>query len=115
MADSTSPVVEPLRFDDSSAAQLAAALNQLIDELTTFRRAGELHARHAGRDWSGYSRRWFDQQVDELMDLTTTSSRVTSSELQAVQRARAWAAAELQRRQDEAAAAAAAAAATAGS
>ena len=98
---------EPVRFDDAAAGQLATALHELVDELTRFRRASELHAQVACRDWAGYSRQWFDDQVAGLLDLARVTGALADDERAAVERARAWAAAELQRRIDEATAAAA--------
>lgn len=109
--DDTTAAVEPVRFDDATAGALATALDDLIDELTRFRRASDLHAQIARRDWAGYSRRWFDDQVASLLDLARVSGHLADDERAAVERARAWAAAELQRRLDEAAAIAAATAA----
>lgn len=103
--------VEPVRFDDAAAGRLAAALNDLVDELGAFRRAADLHAAAARTDWSGYSRHWFDEQVAGLLDLTRVTGALADDERAAVERARAWAAQELQRRLDEATRAAAAEAA----
>lgn len=103
--------MEPVRFDDDAASALAIALDDLVDELARFRRAGDLHAQVARHDWAGYSRRWFDDQVASLLDLARVTGHLADDERAAVERARAWAAAELQRRLDEAAAIAAAAAA----
>lgn len=104
----TTAAIEPVHFDDATASALARALHDLVDELTRFRRAGDLHAQVARRDWAGYSRRWFDDQVASLLDLARVTGQLADDERAAVERARAWAAAELQRRLDEAAAIAAA-------
>jgi hypothetical protein len=100
---------EPVRFDDGAAGTLASALDELVDELTRFRRAADLHAELARQDWVGYTRRWFDDQVADLLALARATGHLAEDERAAVERARAWATAELQRRLDEAAAAAAAA------
>lgn len=100
--------IVPVRFDDAVAAGLALALDDLVIELTRFARAAELHARVAGHDWSGYTRRWFDGQLQALVEQARRAGGMADDERAAVERARAWATAEQQRRVDEAAAAAAA-------
>lgn len=97
-----------LRFDDAVAGRLASALDDLTDELSRFARAARLHAEIAGRDWSGYSRTWFDDQLRSLVDQASRSRGLAEDDRAAVERARSWAAAEQQRLIDEALAAAAA-------
>jgi hypothetical protein len=105
---SVPPAIVPLQFDDEVAARLAAALDDLVDELARLARATELHAQTAGHDWAGYSRTWFDRQVHQLLTDQRLAARVGRNDLDAVRRARAWAVAEHDRRVAEAAAAAAA-------
>lgn len=102
------PGVTPVRFDDGVAGTLATALDDLVAELTRFARAADLHAQVAGHDWRGYTRRWFDDQLSSLVELAGRAGGLAADDRLAVDRARAWAAAEQQRRIDEAAAAAAA-------
>ncbi|NLD78191.1 MAG: hypothetical protein GX643_16160 [Acidimicrobiales bacterium] len=103
--------VPRVHFDDAVAGALAAALDDLVDELTSFARAAEMNAEIAGQDWAGYSRRWFDQQLASLVDQARRTRGLAADDRAAVERARAWAAAEQQRLIDEARVAAAAAAA----
>lgn len=101
------PAIVPVQFDDDVAARLAAALDDLVDELVRLARATELHAQTAGHDWAGYSRTWFDRQVHQILTDQRLAARLGRDDLDAVRRARAWAAAEHDRRVAEAAAAAA--------
>lgn len=106
---------DPVRFDDATAARLGQALQDLAAELTRFVRGREDRSSLAGRDWSGYSRTWFDRRFDVTGDLARSATSSAEIEAEAVGRARAWAAAEqLRRDQAAAAAATAATAATAG-
>lgn len=105
--------VPRVRFDDAVAGRLASALDDLVAELSGFARAAEVNAEIAGQDWAGYSRRWFDDQLQSLVDQARRTRGLAADDRAAVDRARAWAAAEQQRLVDEARAAAAAAASAA--
>lgn len=103
-----STVAPTIPFDDAVAGRLSLALDDLAHELDRYARSAELHAEVAGRDWAGYSRRWFDDQLRSLVELARRTRGLAVDDRAAVERARAWASAEQQRLLDEAAAAAAA-------
>lgn len=105
--------VRKVHFDDAVAGRLASALDDLVAELSGFARAAEVNAQIAGQDWAGYSRHWFDEQLRSLVDQARRTRGLAADDRAAVDRARAWAAAEQQRLVDEARAAAEAAAAAA--
>ncbi len=63
-AEVTIPAV---RFDHAAAASLAAALDGLAHELRVAATRAERRADAARRDWTGCTRRWFEDELAALV------------------------------------------------
>lgn len=96
------PPVIAVRFDDTTAARLAAALDELAEATTACTRACAQHAAGARVDWAGHTRDWFDHRLAGLATDARGVAATARAEAGAVGQARAWAVAETARRLDEA-------------
>lgn len=58
----------PVAFDDAAADALVIDLDRLAQKLTSVVRATEDGAASAVRDWSGFTRSWFDRERAATLD-----------------------------------------------
>ncbi|CAN5910075.1 hypothetical protein BH23ACT2_BH23ACT2_19590 [soil metagenome] len=90
-----------VRFDDGAADLLAARLDELADTIAAVAVGERDRAATTVHQWTGFTRTWFDQHHDRLLnELATTAHRARTS-AEAVRRAKLVAARLQQARNDE--------------
>lgn len=96
------PGAKAVVFDESAAARLIVELEGLATKLDAAGRGMRLDQSEVTVDWSGFTRTWFDQQLEDVHLSTTRAAQSASVAAEQVRQARTAAQALQVRRNEEA-------------